>query len=111
MKKIFLSFAVLAMGMAMFTSCSNDDDENVKILGFEGDQWAALIDEPQYGGELLYGDGGTTPEQMCFEATDGNKLRFYCIQANSFTIQNDQEKLRAIVYSSVYDYTSDRSHP
>ena len=61
MKKIFLSFAVLAMSMAMFTSCSDDDDENVKILGFEGDQWAALIDEPQYGGELLYGDGGTTP--------------------------------------------------
>ena len=30
MKKIFLSFAVLAMSMAMFTSCSSDDDEVVK---------------------------------------------------------------------------------
>lgn len=62
MKKIFLSFAVLAMSMAMFTSCSSDDDdENVQILGFEGNQWSALIDDPQYGGELLYGDGGATP--------------------------------------------------
>lgn len=61
MKKILYSFAVLAMSMAMFTSCSSDDDDNVKRLAFEGDQWTALIDNPQYGGELLYGDGGTTP--------------------------------------------------
>ena len=58
MKKIFLSFAVLAMSMAMFTSCSSDDDdENVKILGFEGNKWSALIDDPQYQGPMLYGDG------------------------------------------------------
>ena len=57
MKKIFLSFAVLAMSMAMFTSCSDDDNENVKRLDFEGGQWASLIDNPQYGGTLLYGDG------------------------------------------------------
>ena len=61
MKKIFLSFAVLAMSMAMFTSCSDDDNENVKRLDFEGSKWATLIDNPQYGGTLLYGDGGTTP--------------------------------------------------
>ena len=61
MKKIFLSFAVLAMSMAMFTSCSSDDDENVKRLDFEGGNWATLIDNPQYGGTLLYGDGGATP--------------------------------------------------
>ena len=58
MKKFLLPFAVLAMGMAMFTSCSDDDNENVKRLDFEGGQWAKLIDSPQYGGELLYGDGG-----------------------------------------------------
>ena len=57
MKKIFLSFAVLAMSMAMFTSCSSDDDENVKRLDFEGAQWATLIDDPQYQGPMLYGDG------------------------------------------------------
>lgn len=54
MKKIFLSFAVLAMSMAMFTSCSDDDNDNVRILSFEGDQWTALIDNPQYNGPLLY---------------------------------------------------------
>lgn len=57
MKKIFLSFAVLAMSMAMFTSCSDDDNDNVKILGFEGSLWADLIDAPQYQGPMLYGDG------------------------------------------------------
>lgn len=59
MKKIFLSFAVLAMSMAMFTSCSDDDNnENVKILGFEGNQWSALIPDGQaYGvATLIYGE-------------------------------------------------------
>ncbi len=42
-------------------AADSDDDDNVKSLAFEGDQWTALIDNPQYGGELLYGDGGTTP--------------------------------------------------
>lgn len=70
MKKIFLSFAVLAMSMAMFTSCSDDDNENVKRLDFEGGQWASLIDNPQYGGTLLYGDGGTTP--VSYSWSDAN---------------------------------------
>ncbi|MBR1520027.1 MAG: DUF4465 domain-containing protein [Bacteroidaceae bacterium] len=35
--------------------------ENVRTLDFEAESWAALIDAPQYGGTLLYGDGGTTP--------------------------------------------------
>ncbi|MBO4674282.1 MAG: DUF4465 domain-containing protein [Bacteroidaceae bacterium] len=69
MKKILYSFAVLAMSMAVFTSCS-DDDENLKTLNFEGDQWTAKIDNPQYGGTLLYGDGGTTP--VSYSWTDAN---------------------------------------
>lgn len=35
--------------------------EDLRTLTFEGEAWTALIDEPQYGGTLLYGDGGTTP--------------------------------------------------
>ena len=69
MKKYLLACAVLALGMATFTSCS-DDDEDVRTLGFEGGSWASLIDEPQYGGTLLYGDGGTTP--VSYSWSDAN---------------------------------------
>lgn len=57
MKKYFLAFAVLAMGTVCFTSCGDDDDvvnEQTKVLTFEGDKFSALIDNPQYGGALLY---------------------------------------------------------
>lgn len=68
MKKYLYACAVLALGMATFTSCSDDDDdklpkEDLRTLDFEGDSWASLIDDPQYGGTLLYGDGGQTPVQ------------------------------------------------
>lgn len=63
MKKIFLSFAVLAMSMAMFTSCSDDDDEkkpaeDIRTITFEGDEWASLIPEGQAYevATLVYGE-------------------------------------------------------
>ena len=54
MKKFFYLALALCMGFAM-TSC--DDDENTIVVDFEGDQWVALIDNPQYNGPLLYGEG------------------------------------------------------
>lgn len=58
MKKIFL---ILALG-AMAASCSpdNNDGNNRErvVLTFEGEYWDALIDNPQYGGELLYKNEG-----------------------------------------------------
>ena len=57
MKNYFLAFTVLAMGTVCFTSCGDDDDvvnEQTKVLTFEGDKFSALIDNPQYGGALLY---------------------------------------------------------
>lgn len=56
MKKFFYLALVLCMGFAM-TSCSDDDDENIATLTFEGDKWTKLIDSPQYGGPLLYPKG------------------------------------------------------
>ena len=62
MKKIYL---ILALG-AMVAACSPDNGGNnandgndgagtTRItLDFEGDYWNALIDNPQYGGDLLY---------------------------------------------------------
>jgi len=66
MKNSFLSCAVLAMGMAAATSCSNQDNAAVKpqdptkTVTFEGQYFNALIDTPQYGGPLLY---GTDPDE------------------------------------------------
>ena len=52
MKKIYLSllFAVVAM----FATAQN---YQLNVLDFEGTKWSALIDSPQYGGPLLYGEG------------------------------------------------------
>ena len=51
-KYLFLAAALLA-GSTLFTSCSEDDDE-IKVLTFEGDEFSALIDNPEYGGKLIY---------------------------------------------------------
>lgn len=40
-------------------------------IDFEGDKWNALIDSPEYGGKLLYGDGyGFTTDEGVYEWTD-----------------------------------------
>ena len=58
MKKIFL-FAMVAALIAV--GCSKNDDggtgSQTLVLDFEGDAWTALVDNPQYNGPLLYGDG------------------------------------------------------
>lgn len=57
MKKYLISFAVLALGLASVTSCCDDDDSvqpPLAVVDFEGDGFSALIDNPQYGGSLLY---------------------------------------------------------
>lgn len=36
---------------------ANAQTYQLKVLDFEGDEWSALIDNQQYGGPLLYGDG------------------------------------------------------
>lgn len=58
MKKYLYLALALCMGFAV-TSCS-DDDENTVTVDFEGEQWTAWIDNPQYNGPLLYGEGKDT---------------------------------------------------
>jgi len=63
MKKVKFMAFLLCAG-ATFTACSDDDDfdvvteteDNTMTLTFEESQWDALIDDPQYGGTLLYGE-------------------------------------------------------
>ena len=68
MKKI-LSVLVLAIAVVSCTpdNGGNNDTLNRTVLTFEGDYWDALIDVPQYGGELLY---SATPYFWYDEATD-----------------------------------------
>ena len=61
MKKIL---SILAL-CALVVSCSNGnngggegDGKNRVVLTFEGDYWNALIDNPQYNGDLLYKNEG-----------------------------------------------------
>ena len=43
----------------------------MKVLTFEGDKWSALIDNAQYGGPLLYGDGyGVYTEEEAYKWYD-----------------------------------------
>lgn len=75
MKKYLLMAAALFMGAAMFTSCSDDDDEpkeKVAVVNFEGEYFDQLIDDPQYGGALIYSadeytwtDAKTTLSSSC----------------------------------------------
>ena len=58
MKKYLYLALALCMGFAV-TSCS-DDDENTVTVDFEGEQWTAWIDNPQYNGPKLYGEGKDT---------------------------------------------------
>ncbi len=55
MKKFFYLAVALCMGFAV-TSCEDDETPTV-ALDFEGATWTALIDNPQYNGTLLYGEG------------------------------------------------------
>lgn len=60
MKKYLLTFAVLAMGMTFFTACDDEDEVKTATLTFEGAAWNALIDDAQYGGDLLYGENASS---------------------------------------------------
>lgn len=68
MKK-FYTVAFLALGVIM--SSSAQEDYELKVLTFEGDKWSALIDNAQYGGPLLYGDGyGVYTEEEAYKWYD-----------------------------------------
>ena len=53
MKKIYLSLLFACATLVTVNAQSYE----IKVLDFEGEKWSSLIDSPQYGGPLLYGDG------------------------------------------------------
>ena len=56
MKKSFKFLAVAALAAAFVCSCDKEKQEKFITIDFEGSYWDALIDNPQYGGPLLYGN-------------------------------------------------------
>lgn len=75
-------------------------DYDLKIVDFEGDYWNALIDDPQYGGKLLYGEGGfgmetpytwtdaNTGLSHAFPKSDGAYGAPYCYWSYGHAISN-----------------------
>lgn len=47
--------------MRMITISVKATEYELRVLSFEGSYWSALIDSPQYGGPLLYGESGMGP--------------------------------------------------
>lgn len=75
MKKILSIMALAMMTALCITSCSSDDDEDIRTLTFEGEYFAKLIDNKQYGGDLIYSntpyiwtDAQTTLSSECVKA-------------------------------------------
>lgn len=68
MKTILKSISIAAIAAVIATSCEPENNEPItKTLTFEGSEWTALVDNPQYGGKLLYGE---PTEDYSFTGTD-----------------------------------------
>lgn len=58
MKRIIKTISAVSCIVFLAASCEKTTGPETRqtTLSFEGDYWNALIDNPQYGGKLLYGD-------------------------------------------------------
>ena len=106
MKKIF--YSVLVLSLAVLTvGCAKDDNGNDdglvrKTLTFEGAAWDALVDSKQYGGDLLYGEGGKIyawydeVTDLCSALNDGAYGHDYaaggCAVSNYFSTDYEANK-------------------
>lgn len=59
--KIAFSLTSVTGEMKMVTISVKAVEYELRVMTFEGEYWSALIDEPQYGGPLLYGESGMGP--------------------------------------------------
>ncbi len=68
MKKQFFFLALAFAGMTMAVSCHKQIEHDINLLSFidfEGDYWDNLVDDKQYGGDLLY---GPADEDWCYSS-------------------------------------------
>ena len=80
-KRIVALLLVLVMVcglLPMGALAADEPDYELKTLSFEGDSWDALIDNPQYGGSLLYGSGmGFDSAAAAYKWTDTNNTKLF----------------------------------
>ena len=103
MKKRIVSFLmalVMAVSLLPITSLAEDtqEDYDLRVLTFEdtdykggvnfagGTDWSSLIDDPQYGGPLLYGSDGTgvTSEDEAYNWTDANNTWLHNVLSQGY---------------------------
>lgn len=102
MKKRIVSFLmalVMAVSLLPITSLAEDtqEDYDLRVLTFEdtdykggvnfagGTDWSSLIDDPQYGGPLLYGSGnGVTSEDEAYKWTDENNTWLHNVLSQGY---------------------------
>ena len=118
MKKIYLSllFAVVTM----FATAQN---YQLKVLDFEGTKWSALIDSPQYGGPLLYGEGyGFYTEDEAYswydegntflKSTINNAYGSWCYWSGGVAVSNYYNEVEEGTYQNQLsvNYNKDGNH-
>lgn len=71
----FMAFLLMAgTALPMLTSCEEDDDnkfQSYAVVGFEEDNFKKLIDNPQYGGDILYSGNDTQWNDVQTSLTGG----------------------------------------
>ena len=88
-----ISFALCLNGDGELTQ----EDYDLRVLTFEdedykggdnfagGTDWSSLIDDPQYGGKLLYGSGnGVTSEDEAYKWTDENNTWLHNVLSQGY---------------------------
>lgn len=118
MKKIYLSLL-----FAVVTMFATAQSYQLKVLDFEGDEWSALIDNPQYGGPLLYGDGyGFDNEDDAYtwydegntylKSTINNAYGSWCYWSGGVAVSNYYDEIEDGSYTNQLsiNYNKDGNH-
>ena len=98
-KRIFSLLLALVMAVSLLpVSAFAADDYELRVLTFEdtdykggtnfanGNNWSSLIDDPQYGGKLLYGSGGAGVDSAdeAYQWTDTNNTWLHNILSEGY---------------------------
>ena len=85
MRQILKISLAAAAAVILASSCEKGPEYTLKTLSFEGSSWDALVDDPQYGGELLYGDMVTGTDYSWYDQGNTELASELC-ESNGSTI-------------------------
>ena len=99
-KRIFSLLLALVMAVSLLpvSAFAEGEDYDLRVLTFEdtdykggtnfanGNNWSSLIDDPQYGGKLLYGSGGAGVDSAneAYQWTDTNNTWLHNILSEGY---------------------------